>query len=238
MKKIQSHYDEMADIYDRHYNEKQGKIYYSHISEQVLQNIPGDGLLLDIGCGTGLFMDRYTRSGGRAIGIDISMGMILRARSRCPDQDVTLGTAETLPFRENTFDAISSLLTFSYIQNPELMLAEAFRVLRPGGSISLCTLGKNLFTSVVPIIYRIGEKMRIRRVGMAHFGEHYYGEHDLIALFEEIGFVNLDVQRCSFAHVDLGPMVFEITKKVEPLIEEELPYLAYNICISGKKPKD
>ena len=55
----------------------------------------------------------------------------------------TLGTGESIPFRDNSFDAISSILVFSYLRDPGAMLREAYRVLRPGGAISICTLGKN-----------------------------------------------------------------------------------------------
>ena len=45
--------------------------------------LPKGGNLLDIGCGTGLFVERYIEAGGSAIGLDISRKMIERARHRC-----------------------------------------------------------------------------------------------------------------------------------------------------------
>lgn len=235
---MQHHYDEVADIYDRQYDLGQGRAYYSHICDMVMEHLPKNSTLLDLGCGTGLFMQRYEELGGRAIGLDISRGMILRARQRCPKSDVTLGTAECLPFKENTFDGLSSLLAFSYLRNPEAMLADAFRVLKPGGSISICTLGKNAFTTFIPLIYRVGERLHIRRVGMAYFGEHYYSEEELGSLLASIGFEEIRIRRCSFAHVDMGDRLFSMTKRMEPLIERRMPYLAYNICASAKKPKN
>jgi ubiquinone/menaquinone biosynthesis C-methylase UbiE len=226
----------MAEIYDRQYNERHGRIYYAHICDRVIRALPPGGRLLDLGCGTGLFMQRYMKGEGKAIGLDISRGMILRARSRCKGGDATLATAEKLPFQDNSFDAVASLLAFSYLQKPEDMLGESFRVLKPGGIISICTLGQNIFTSFVPLIYRIGERMKIRRVGMAYFGEHYYSEDELRGLFEGIGFTDIRISRCSFAHLDSGPTLFNATKKIEPFIEKRMPYLAYNICISGQKP--
>jgi ubiquinone/menaquinone biosynthesis C-methylase UbiE len=235
---VQHHYDEVANIYDRQYDAGQGRAYYSHICDMVLEPLPRGGTLLDLGCGTGLFMRRYEELGGRTIGLDISRGMITRARDRCGKSDVILGTAERLPFRENTFDGLSSLLAFSYLQHPEQMLADSFRVLKPGGSISICTLGRNAFTSLIPLIYRVGEHLRIRRVGMAYFGEHYYADDELTALFERIGFEAITIRRCSFAHVDMGNRFFSVTRKAEPFIEKRMPYLAFNICASAKKPKN
>ena len=100
------------------------------------------GKLLDIGCGTGLFVERYIESGGSAIGLDISSKMIEKARCRCMECDYAIGTGEKIPFCDNSFDAVSSLLVFSYIKDPETMLNEAYRVLKPGGKIAICTLGK------------------------------------------------------------------------------------------------
>jgi len=233
---VQRHYDEVAEVYDRHYATDRGRIYYDHVCDLVLDDLPRGGLLLDLGCGTGLFMVRYCASGGDAVGLDISRGMIARARQRCPACTVSVGTAEQLPFRDATFDAVASILAFSYLQRPEAMLAESFRVLKPGGTIAVCTLGRNLLTALVPVIYRVGEKVRARRVGMADFGEHYYRTGEIAALFASIGFVDVGVRRCSFAHQDLHDPVFAIARKVEPFVEERLPHLAYNLCVSAKKP--
>jgi len=196
------------------------------------------GLLLDIGCGTGLFIERYLTSGNCAIGIDISRGMITQARERCPLSEFIVGTAETLPFYENTFDAVTSLLAFSYIEKPDKMAADIYRILRPGGRLALCTLGKNFLTSIVPALYRIGEKMEIRRIGVGDFDERYYSEEEMNTILTGAGFVDVMVKRCSFAHVSLAPPIFKLAKKLEPFVEEKLPYLAYNICAMGRKPKD
>lgn len=226
----------MSDIYDEHYDQSRGKEYYSNICDTVMEAIHLKGKLLDIGCGTGLFMQRYLQSGGEVYGLDLSPGMVTQARVRCAGHDVTVGNAEVLPFKENTFDAVTSLLAFSYLQHPENMLIESYRVLKPGGVVSICTLGKNAFTSIVPVMYRIGEKMRIKRVGMASFSEYYYKDPEIRELFEKNGFTDVKVKRKSFAHVDFGDHLFDATKKIEPFVEDKIPKLAYNICVSGKKP--
>ena len=118
LEKVSRHYDEMADVYDHRYDRNRGRCYYSHISRFVLERLPEGGKILDIGCGTGLFVQEYLVNGGSAVGLDISRGMIGRARDRCPASDFTIGTAERIPFLDNTFDVVSSLLAFSYVKNP------------------------------------------------------------------------------------------------------------------------
>jgi len=95
--KIQEHYDTIADVYDHHYDQHRGRSYHKHISTHIMNALPHGGKLLDIGCGTGLFVDRYIKSGGSAIGLDISRKMIEQARRRCRTCDYTIGIGEKIP---------------------------------------------------------------------------------------------------------------------------------------------
>lgn len=237
MNKVQQHYDEVADIYDDRYDGHQGRSYHRHISDHVMNVLPRGGFLLDLGCGTGLFVERYVEEGGRAVGLDISPGMVRRGQKRCPQSAFCVGTAEVLPFQDETFDALASLLAFSYIPDPETMLAESYRVLRPGGQIAICTLSRTIFTSIVPLVYQVGEKVGLKKVGVGDFDERYYTNGELADLLEDAGFIDVEVRRCSFAHLNLAEPVFSLAQKAEPFIEENLPYLAYNVCAAGKKPK-
>jgi ubiquinone/menaquinone biosynthesis C-methylase UbiE len=234
--KIQKHYDEVADRYDHHYDRSRGRSYHTHLSHHVMEFLPKKGLLLDIGCGTGLFIEKYVSEAGTAIGLDISRGMIRQAQRRCCSSDFVVGSAETIPFCNCSFDAAASLLTFSYIKDPQAMLDEVFRVLKPGGTISICTLGKKLLTRGVPALYQIGEKIRVKHVVVRDFGEQYYDENEMYDLFSNAGFSHINVKWCSFAHIDLIDPLFHLACRVEPFVEKRLPQLAYNICVSGKKP--
>jgi ubiquinone/menaquinone biosynthesis C-methylase UbiE len=236
-KKIQEHYDTIADVYDHHYDERRGRRYYTHLSTYILDALPQAGKLLDIGCGTGLFVQRYVGDGRTAVGLDISRKMIERARRRCRACDYTIGIGEKIPFCDETFDAVSSLLVFSYVRDPEAMLQEAYRVLKPGGAIAICTLGKKLLTMGIPAIYHIGEKMNVRHVVMKNFGERYYDREEMHQLFTQAGFSDVRVKWCSFAHIDMIDPLFQLAQKIEPFVEKRVPQLAYNICVSGKKPR-
>ena len=237
-KKIQEHYDTIADVYDNHYDERRGRCYYTHLSRYVMEALPLCGKLLDIGCGTGLFVERYIGDGRNAVGLDISRKMIERARRRCRGCDYTVGTGEKIPFYDNTFDAVSSLLVFSYVRDPEAMLSEAYRVLKPGGAIAICTLGKKLLTCGIPAIYHISEKMNVNHVVMKNFGERYYDKEEMRDLFTQAGFSGIQVKWCSFAHIDMIDPLFLLAQKIEPFVEKRVPQLAYNICVSGKKPRN
>jgi len=233
--KIRMHYDMVADTYDYHYDHRRGRKYHTHLSNHLMKALPEGGNLLDIGCGTGLFVEKYIQHGGKGTGLDLSEKMVAKARHRCPDCEFIVGTGEKLPFGDCSFNAVSSVLVFSYVRDPVAMLSEVYRVLEPGGAVALCTLGRKLITSGIPSLYKIGEKIRIKHVVMKDFGEHYYDEKEMNTLFDNAGFCNVDIKWCSFAHIDMIDPIFSLASKVEPFVEKSVPQLAYNIFVSAKK---
>jgi ubiquinone/menaquinone biosynthesis C-methylase UbiE len=180
-------------------------------------------------------VEKYIQYGGQGTGLDLSGKMVAKARRRCPDCEFIVGTGEKLPFLDCSFNAVSSVLVFSYVRDPVAMLSEVYRVLEPGGSVALCTLGRKLITSGIPSLYKIGEKIKIKHVVMRDFGEHYYDEKEMNTLFDNAGFGNVDVKWCSFAHIDMIDPIFSLASKVEPFVEKSVPQLAYNIFVSAKK---
>jgi len=234
--KIQRHYDSLGERYDYHYDRSRGRSYHNHLSEHLIKMLPDGGLILDIGCGTGLFVEKYKAVRGGAIGIDISRGMIQQARRRSNGTDFIVGKGESLPFASTSFDAIASLLAFSYIRDPEKMLNEAHRVLKPGGTIAVCTLGKNLLTRCIPAIYHLGEIMQVRHPVVRNFGEHYFNDEEMLELFYCAGFEDVKTNWYSFAHIDMIDPFFTLARHIEPFVERHVPQLAYNICVTGKKP--
>ncbi len=86
--------------------------------------------------------------------------------------------------------------------------------------------------------HKIGEKLHVKSVGMVNITERYYKPDELSNLLKSAGFTDVSVKRRSFAHVSLSPSLYSIAKKFEPLIESKIPYLAFNMCASGIKPKN
>src|SRR2546429_3932919 len=92
--------------------------------------------LLDLACGTGLATARAAAMAARATGVDFSPEMISEARRRHPAIEFCLGDAEALPFADASFDAVIANFGIHHVERPERAIAEARRVLAPGGTFA------------------------------------------------------------------------------------------------------
>lgn len=128
----QSYYDEYSNWYE---NERhQG--YHAMIDElesDLLKGFIAGKECLEVGCGTGLIMKRIEPMAKRAVGIDISPGMLEKARER--GLDVIEGCATNLPFEDNSFDVVYSFKVLAHVEDIADALAEMARVTRPGGKL-------------------------------------------------------------------------------------------------------
>lgn len=84
--------------------------------------------LLDIGTGSGLFAEAFYRNGIKVIGIDINKKMIKTAKLHLPKCKFLVASAESLPFRKNSFDAVFLGLVLHEVEDYYKTISEAFRV--------------------------------------------------------------------------------------------------------------
>jgi ubiquinone/menaquinone biosynthesis C-methylase UbiE len=96
--------------------------------------IPGkDFRVLDVGCGTGRSRRIYQEKASRYAGLDLSLGALRLARRRFPDAPWLQADALRLPFRAASHDGVAFSSVLHHVPDRRAALAEAFRVLRPGG---------------------------------------------------------------------------------------------------------
>lgn len=95
--------------------------------------------LLDIACGTGIVARRARESSddGHIVGIDADAGMIEVANRLQPDVQWDVGLAESLPYDDNRFDAVTIQFGMMFFQDRVKALREALRVLKPGGRMAV-----------------------------------------------------------------------------------------------------
>ena len=89
--------------------------------------------LLDVACGPGYVSELAASRGAEPVGLDVSDGMVERARARCPGLTFVVGDAHRLPFPDASFDAVTMNFGILHLSRPDAALAEARRVLAPGG---------------------------------------------------------------------------------------------------------
>lgn len=91
--------------------------------------------VLDVCTGTGMVASRIADSAGcRVVGVDLNRSMLDRARS--PSVVLVTGRAESLPFADDSFDAVVFTFLLRYVEDPQSTLRELARVLRPGGQMA------------------------------------------------------------------------------------------------------
>ena len=134
---VQHEYASLAGDYDRRWAR-----YVDAGTRRALHGLalaPGERLL-DLGCGTGVLLERAVRAhpDARACGADLSAEMLGVARARLNGRAALVRSdAQGLPFRDGAFAAVATSSALHYWPDPLLALRETARVLRPGGRLVL-----------------------------------------------------------------------------------------------------
>ena len=137
-------FDEWPDTYDRWFTTPTGSLVKKYETELILGLLsPKQGeVIMDAGCGTGVFTFDILSVGSKVIGLDISLPMLVHAGKKLrgfPFQMV-LADILNLPFQENYFDKLLSVTALEFIENARGAVEELFRVTKSGGSIVVATL--------------------------------------------------------------------------------------------------
>lgn len=131
---------EYYDAFSEHYEDRRGQNdpggYHEFIDDLEADYVRWYGTgqdVLEVGCGTGLVLQKIARFARTAKGVDLSTGMLALARER--GLDVVEGSATDLPFESESFDVTCSFKVLAHVPEIERALAEMARVTRPQGMI-------------------------------------------------------------------------------------------------------
>ena len=181
----------MSDFFDEHYRqyeawfEKNRFVYLSEL-EAVRSALPPKGKGLEVGVGSG----RFAGPLGITAGIDPSEKMVELARER--GIDAALGTGEELSFKDSTFDYVAIIVTLCFVRDPEKVLEESARVLKPGGRIIIGIIDKDSFLG------RFYQQKKSIFYGRARF----FGIEEVTRMLESAGFGGFSYHQTIFYYPD------------------------------------
>jgi len=137
-------FDEWPERYEQWFTTNIGKLVKQVEQELIIDLLdPKQGeVILDAGCGTGIFTIDFLVKGVNIVGLDISGPMLDIARKRGRDYAFSgvLGDLEHLPFKDNFFDKTVSITALEFVADAKNAINELFRVTRPGGLVVVATL--------------------------------------------------------------------------------------------------
>jgi len=127
-----AYYDDFATGYER----ERHRGYHALLDELELDAVEPfvrGRDVLEVGCGTGLILEKLARFARRAEGVDLSPGMLEHAKRR--GLEVREGSATELPYPDASFDVAVSFKVLAHVPDIERALSEMARVCRPDGYV-------------------------------------------------------------------------------------------------------
>jgi ubiquinone/menaquinone biosynthesis C-methylase UbiE len=127
-----AYYDDFSAWYER----ERGRGYHQMLDDLevgLVERYARGRRVLEVGCGTGLILERVRGFASEAVGIDLSGGMLTKARGR--QLTVVQALATALPFASESFDVVCSFKVLPHVPDIRTALAEMARVTRPGGHV-------------------------------------------------------------------------------------------------------
>ena len=129
-----------------------------------------NGIVIDLGCGSSPYKNIILKTADKYIGIDWKNTFHDHTKV-----DVIANLCEPLPFDDNCADTLVSFQVMEHLPEPVLFLSEAFRILKPGGTIII----------TVPFMWHVHE---------APYDYYRYTRYGLKYLFNKAGFIDIKIE--------------------------------------------
>lgn len=135
MKKDYLNYDQIATQYNQRYPDSQtwqrGQTLLELAKQIKAKHI------LEVGSGTGFWLNLLNQTGATLFGLDYSMGMLAQAKGQPAPLHLTRGLGTQLPYPSSTFDLLYCVDAIHHFGNHHAFIAEASRLLKPGGALAI-----------------------------------------------------------------------------------------------------
>jgi ubiquinone/menaquinone biosynthesis C-methylase UbiE len=137
---------------------------------------------LEIGCGGGVLLKKALETVAFAAAIDHSPDMVElskeKTREYAEKTEIIQGDAGQLPWTDGRFSAAASANMFFFVEEPQKVLNEVYRILNPGGRFVMVTMGKGILGTII-----FGWLYSLRT----------YSDKQMIAMLEQAGFSTIKV---------------------------------------------
>lgn len=161
--------------------------------------------VLDAGCGSGLFSSMAIATGADVIGIDAAPGLLEIARKRNPNNNFLEGDLEAIPFKENTFDVVVGFNSFQYAGSFSDAIAEAKRVLKPGGKLVAAIWAMPELSDATHVLKSIGTLLPPPAAGSpGPFALSENGKVESILAGHQLKLLSRKQVSCPFLYQELG----------------------------------
>ena len=145
---------DLGERYEEHHRERRAEGDFVFVPERIpfFQGAIGRGRrVLDLGCRSGAFTRNFL-DGNEVVGLDVDRVALAKA-AELGIETVVANVEEPLPFPDASFDAVVAGELLEHLQFPDALVAEARRVVRPGG----------VLVGSVPNAYRLQSRLRFLR---------------------------------------------------------------------------
>jgi ubiquinone/menaquinone biosynthesis C-methylase UbiE len=145
---------------------------YSFWIRKLKKFVPKGAKILEVGCGAGYFL-KWLEKEYNVAGIDISVDALEIAKRNLKQASLYLGSAEDLPFENNSFSVVIAFDLIEHLKKPSKFFAEAYRVLLPRGFLLISTPNPESFGSKVK-----GRKIEFKNLPYEKRIYEWYGWRD------------------------------------------------------------